>query len=76
MDNSTDSVIQSTIRSAFSECTVLSIAHRLLTITDSDRVMVLDAGNVLEFDTPAALLKVRKLGPNTSCFCHADNRII
>ena len=61
VDNSTDSLIQSTIRSAFSECTVLTIAHRLHTITDSDRVMVLDSGNILEFDTPAALLKVRRL---------------
>ena len=71
VDNSTDNLIQSTIRSAFSECTVLTIAHRLHTITDSDRIMVLDAGNVLEFDTPAALLEVRTLRPDTVCFCHA-----
>lgn len=61
VDSSTDQLIQSTIRTAFKDCTVLTIAHRLNTIIDSDRIMVLDAGNLVEFDTPAALLKVRLL---------------
>ncbi|KAK3702318.1 hypothetical protein RRG08_008706 [Elysia crispata] len=56
VDPITDELIQQTIRSKFKACTVLTIAHRLHTIIDSDRVMVLDAGKVVEMDTPAALL--------------------
>lgn len=56
VDNGTDQLIQATIRSAFKDCTVLTIAHRLHTIIDSDRIMVLDAGRLVEFDTPQALL--------------------
>ena len=54
----TDALIQRTIRTAFRQCTVLTIAHRLDTIADYDRVMVLDAGMVVEFDVPAKLLEV------------------
>ncbi len=46
-------------RSEFSECTVLTIAHRLNTIMDSSRVMVLDAGKIREFDPPDKLLRDR-----------------
>ncbi|XP_069944054.1 ATP-binding cassette sub-family C member 3-like isoform X2 [Cherax quadricarinatus] len=56
VDLETDQLIQNTIRSQFADCTVLTIAHRLNTIMDYDRVMVLQAGTVAEFDTPAALL--------------------
>ena len=56
VDSSTDADIQNTIRESFRECTVLTIAHRLHTIIDSDRVMLLDGGHVAEFDTPGALL--------------------
>ncbi len=51
----TDSLIQSTIRAQFAHCAIITIAHRLNTIMDSDRVLVLDAGNVAEFDSPANL---------------------
>lgn len=61
VDSSTDQLIQSTIRTAFKDCTVLTIAHRLNTIIDSDRIMVLDAGRLAEFDSPATLLKVSLL---------------
>lgn len=59
VDLETDDLIQKTIRSQFSECTILTIAHRLNTIMDSDRVMVLDAGILAEYDTPQNLLANR-----------------
>ncbi|XP_023220551.1 multidrug resistance-associated protein 4-like [Centruroides sculpturatus] len=56
IDKSTDSCIQKIIREKFKSCTVLTIAHRLHTIIDSDKVLVLDTGKLQEFDTPYALL--------------------
>lgn len=56
VDGATDAVIQRTIREAFRGCTVLTIAHRLNTIMDYDRILVLDQGRVLEFDPPRVLL--------------------
>ncbi|EDO38354.1 predicted protein, partial [Nematostella vectensis] len=56
VDHSTDSLIKETIRNKFHDCTVLTIAHRLNTVMDSDRVMVLDAGRLVEFDEPYVLL--------------------
>lgn len=53
----TDLFIQNTIKEAFSDLTVLTIAHRLNTIIESDRVMVMDQGNLLEFDEPIVLLE-------------------
>mmetsp|Transcript_7666 Transcript_7666/g.11156 ORF Transcript_7666/g.11156 Transcript_7666/m.11156 type:complete len:936 (-) Transcript_7666:149-2956(-) len=57
IDNTTDAAIQEMIRDNFSSATVLVIAHRLNTIMDSDRVLVLDQGEIAEFDTPKALLR-------------------
>jgi len=57
IDHNTDEMIQNTIRSSFKNCTILTIAHRLNTIMDSDRIMVLDKGSVIEFDTPKNLLE-------------------
>lgn len=54
---STDSLIQKTIRENFEKCTVLTIAHRLNTIMDSDKVLVMDAGQAVEFDHPHVLLQ-------------------
>ncbi|XP_055069172.2 ATP-binding cassette sub-family C member 4 isoform X1 [Misgurnus anguillicaudatus] len=57
VDPRTDELIQKTIREKFKECTVLTIAHRLNTIIDSDRIMVLDAGRINAYDDPFVLLK-------------------
>ena len=56
VDLETDDLIQATIRKEFSDSTVLTIAHRLNTIMDYDRIMVLDKGRLVEFDTPEHLL--------------------
>uniref|UniRef100_A0AAY4DZE4 ATP-binding cassette, sub-family C (CFTR/MRP), member 3 n=1 Tax=Denticeps clupeoides TaxID=299321 RepID=A0AAY4DZE4_9TELE len=56
IDLETDDLIQSTIRTQFEDCTVFTIAHRLNTIMDYTRVLVLDKGQIAEFDTPANLI--------------------
>lgn len=60
IDLETDSLIQQTIRNEFADCTILTIAHRLNTIMDSNRVLVLDKGRVSEFDSPQKLLADRR----------------
>lgn len=74
MDPETDLLIQETIREAFADCTMLTIAHRLNTVLGSDRIMVLAQGQVMEFDTPSALLS----NENTrfySMFAAAENKV-
>nr|CAI5826421.1 unnamed protein product [Callosobruchus analis] len=75
VDSATDKFIQTTIRTKFAHCTVLTIAHRLHTIMDSDRVLVMDAGQAVEYAHPHILLQqrdgffyelVRKTGPGVS----------
>ena len=53
----TDAMIQDTIRNQFQSCTVFTIAHRLQTVMDSNRILVLDDGKVMEFDSPGKLLE-------------------
>jgi len=63
VDVETDSFIQRTIMNKFQNCTVITIAHRLITIANYDRVVVMDNGRVVEYDTPYNLL-VHKVGDN------------
>lgn len=56
VDLATDALIQTMVREAFVDSTVITVAHRLETILDSDRIMALNDGRVEEFDTPRNLL--------------------
>jgi ATP-binding cassette subfamily C (CFTR/MRP) protein 4 len=59
VDPHTDELIQKFICKKFVECTILIIAHRLNTIMDSNKILVMDAGKVVEFDHPYILLQQR-----------------
>lgn len=56
VDNQTDEMVQETIRTEFKDRTILTVAHRINTIMDSDRILVLDNGHIAEFDTPQNLI--------------------
>ena len=58
VDVETDLIIQNTIRKAFKTCTTLTIAHRIHTIIESDKVLVLDQGKVMEYDTPKSKFQI------------------
>ena len=57
VDFKTDNLIQEVIRHKFKDSTVLTIAHRLNTIMDYDKVLILDGGRMVEFDKPEILIQ-------------------
>lgn len=57
VDFRTDNLIQKVVRDKFKDSTVLTIAHRLNTIMDCDKVLVLDGGRMVEFDKPEILIQ-------------------
>ncbi|KAL8043325.1 hypothetical protein ABFX02_09G113300 [Erythranthe guttata] len=57
IDSSTDSILQKIIRQEFAECTVITVAHRVPTVIDSDMVMLLSYGKVVEYDEPLKLME-------------------
>jgi ATP-binding cassette subfamily C (CFTR/MRP) protein 1 len=62
VDVETDALLQTTLRSSmFKNKTIITIAHRINTILDSDRIIVLDKGRVAEFESPAELVRRKGL---------------
>ncbi|XP_010468340.1 PREDICTED: ABC transporter C family member 8-like [Camelina sativa] len=57
IDSATDAIIQRIIREEFADCTVITVAHRVPTVIDSDMVMVLSFGNLVEYDEPSRLME-------------------
>ncbi|KAI3455540.1 hypothetical protein Pfo_012203 [Paulownia fortunei] len=57
IDSSTDAILQRIIRQEFANCTVITVAHRVPTVIDSDMVMVLSYGKLVEYDEPSKLME-------------------
>ncbi|XP_017979302.1 PREDICTED: ABC transporter C family member 8 isoform X2 [Theobroma cacao] len=58
IDSATDAILQRVIRQEFSNCTVITVAHRVPTVIDSDMVMVLSYGKLPEYDEPSNLMEI------------------
>ncbi|XP_059662412.1 ABC transporter C family member 3-like [Cornus florida] len=56
VDTATDNLIQQTLRQHFTDCTVITIAHRITSVLDSDMVLLLNSGVIEEYDSPTKLL--------------------
>lgn len=67
--------IQRTIREEFAGAIVVTIAHRLRTVLDYDRIMVLGAGEIVEFDTPSVLVKKPGSVFREMCRASTDRRV-
>lgn len=74
VDRATDAALQASIREAFADSTVLVIAHRLATIADFDRVLVLDSGRAVEFGSPRELLLRGEQGESDAIFAGLVDR--
>lgn len=81
VDNDTDATLQAVVRSAFSDCTVLTVAHRLHTVIDSDIIVFMAAGRAVEIGQPAQLLRnsegdfsrlVAETGPRTAAMLRRE----
>ncbi|KAE9400429.1 P-loop containing nucleoside triphosphate hydrolase protein [Gymnopus androsaceus JB14] len=77
IDYKTDTIIQDSLRNEYKErggsATILTIAHRLQTVMDADRIMVLEAGRIIEFDSPKELLQ-KKDGQFRAMVEHANDK--
>ena len=65
VDIETDELIQKTIREQFASCTIITIAHRLNTVIDYDKILVLNQGQLAEYDSPNNLIQ------NTNSIFHS-----
>eukprot|EP01018_Ginkgo_biloba_P002830 Gb_14727 [translate_table: standard] len=61
IDSTTDALLQKVIRQEFSNCTMITVAHRVPTVIDSDMVLALSYGNLAEFDKPKRLMENKSL---------------
>ncbi|XP_011877748.1 PREDICTED: probable multidrug resistance-associated protein lethal(2)03659 isoform X2 [Vollenhovia emeryi] len=75
IDSHTDALIQDTIRRNFKECTVVTVAHRLNTIIDSDRIIVMEDGTIVEFGCPYELLHEKPNGYFSQMVQKTDNQM-
>ena len=57
VDQTTDTVIQTVIREKFRDRTILTIAHRLNTVAQSDRVLIMEQGQIASFDVPNNIMQ-------------------
>ncbi|KAH9947499.1 multidrug resistance-associated ABC transporter [Amylocystis lapponica] len=73
VDYATDELIGKTIRHEFAESTIMTIAHRLRTVIDYDKVMLLEEGRIAEFDTPGKLLADRSSKFHSLCKATGNN---
>ena len=72
IDIQTDCLIHEMIRTQFTDCSIITVAHRLHTIMDSNRVIAMKDGTVAEFDKPLTLIK--KHPPRTLCLHGVCNK--